>query len=160
MLMCNSCGNIVHREKSHGYSCRICNKSICRNCTYWIRRRKLFKTYLCEECAMEKQEHQVITRQLVSNQHKKFCRHCGAKMPVDALQCIKCQSTTVSQRSRSNTMTRYSNGLTQREISGPQKSGQTWNTVKKALKYTAMAILFVLSVIGLLSGRRRTRRLF
>jgi ribosomal protein L40E len=109
---------------------------------------------------MEKQEHQVITRQLVSNQHKKFCRHCGAKMPVDALQCIKCQSTTVSQRSRSNTMTRYSNGLTQREISGPQKSGQTWNTVKKALKYTAMAILFVLSVIGLLSGRRRTRRLF
>lgn len=53
ILLCNACGNIVHKGRSHGYTCKICTKSICRHCTYWIRRWLLFKRYLCETCALE-----------------------------------------------------------------------------------------------------------
>lgn len=55
ILLCNSCGNIVHKGRSHGYECKNCTKSICRHCTYWIRRLLFFKMYLCEPCALEKE---------------------------------------------------------------------------------------------------------
>ena len=55
ILLCNACGNIVHKGRSHGYICKNCTKSICRHCTYWIRRWLFFKKYLCEPCALEKE---------------------------------------------------------------------------------------------------------
>lgn len=52
-LLCNTCGNITHGPKffrAHGFTCRNCHKTICRNCTYWTRRFLFFKKILCEAC--------------------------------------------------------------------------------------------------------------
>lgn len=49
-LLCNSCGAIVHR-KSHGFPCEICQKTICRTCTFWTRKWLLLKKKICETCA-------------------------------------------------------------------------------------------------------------
>lgn len=53
-LACNACGNIVHPPsliKRHAYCCAICKKTICKECTYWVRRWLLFKQKICEYCA-------------------------------------------------------------------------------------------------------------
>lgn len=54
ILLCNVCGNITHGPKffrSHGFTCKNCKKTICRNCTYWTRRFLFFKKILCETCS-------------------------------------------------------------------------------------------------------------
>jgi hypothetical protein len=93
IVVCNSCGNMVHKGKSHGYTCKVCAKTICRNCTHWIRKWLLFKTYLCEQCALEKQRLHKKTRQLepasVSGSGKKLCV-CGYQNPVEARFCRQC----------------------------------------------------------------------
>ncbi len=53
-LLCNACGNIVHTPKmfgSHGFHCKNCQKTICKSCSYWIRRMLFFKKIICEICA-------------------------------------------------------------------------------------------------------------
>lgn len=54
LLLCNSCGNICHPTRirgGHSYLCEICNKTICRNCTYYTRKYLFMKKKLCEPCA-------------------------------------------------------------------------------------------------------------
>jgi|CXWL01.1.fsa_nt_gi hypothetical protein len=54
MLLCNACGNITHGPKffgSHGFTCKNCKKTICKNCAYWTRRLLLFKKMWCESCS-------------------------------------------------------------------------------------------------------------
>lgn len=54
ILLCNACGNITHGPKffrSHGFTCKNCKKTICRDCAYWVRRFLFFKKILCEICA-------------------------------------------------------------------------------------------------------------
>lgn len=50
-LLCNDCGAIVHRKKSHGFLCEQCSRSVCRSCTFWTRKWGLFKRKICEHCA-------------------------------------------------------------------------------------------------------------
>ncbi|MFI5449671.1 MAG: restriction endonuclease [Candidatus Bathyarchaeia archaeon] len=90
MLLCNSCGNIVHRRKPHGYKCRSCEKSVCRNCVYWSRRWIFFKEFVCGDCAGEKQRLQKKTHQLVMDAPQKQCVSCRGMVPQDATRCIKC----------------------------------------------------------------------
>lgn len=54
ILLCNACGKITHVPKffrSHGFTCKNCKKTICRDCTYWTRQFLFFKKILCELCA-------------------------------------------------------------------------------------------------------------
>ncbi|MGH7884303.1 MAG: restriction endonuclease [Thermodesulfobacteriota bacterium] len=54
ILLCNACGNITHGPKffsSHGFTCKNCKKTICKNCAYYTRRFLFFKKILCESCA-------------------------------------------------------------------------------------------------------------
>jgi hypothetical protein len=92
IVICNSCGNTVHKGKSHGYTCRVCAKTICRNCTHWIRKWLFFKTYLCEQCALEKQRLHKRTRQLEPQQQRRWCMNCGAMIPQDAVRCANCKT--------------------------------------------------------------------
>jgi len=92
IVICNSCGNIVHKGKSHGYTCKVCAKTICRNCTHWVRKWLLFKTYLCEECALEKKRLNKKTRLVEPEQHRRWCMNCGAMIPQDAVRCVKCMT--------------------------------------------------------------------
>jgi len=52
-LLCNSCGAIVHRSKSHGFVCENCSRTLCRSCTYWTRKWLFLKRKVCEPCAEE-----------------------------------------------------------------------------------------------------------
>jgi restriction system protein len=55
-LLCNSCGNMCHSTKikpSHSYLCEICNKTLCQDCTYYIRKYLVMKKKVCHECAKE-----------------------------------------------------------------------------------------------------------
>ena len=55
-LLCNSCGNICHStitKPSHSYLCEICNKTLCQNCTYYIRKYWVMKKKVCNECAKD-----------------------------------------------------------------------------------------------------------
>ncbi|GBC68424.1 hypothetical protein HRbin01_00106 [archaeon HR01] len=55
-LLCNNCGNVTHTPRifrSHGFICKKCGKTICRNCAFWMRRLLFFKRILCETCAGE-----------------------------------------------------------------------------------------------------------
>ena len=52
-LLCNGCGAVVHRKKSHGFVCENCNKTVCRSCTFWTRKWLILKRKLCETCADE-----------------------------------------------------------------------------------------------------------
>ena len=71
ILVCNSCGNFVHKAplRRHGYRCQICRKYVCRMCTYWIRKGLLFKKYLCGNCARLNPNQSKI-RQFKSDQSK------------------------------------------------------------------------------------------
>jgi len=91
MLLCNSCGNIVHKGRPHGYTCKACNKSLCRNCTYWTRRWLIFKDFLCQECASQKQRLEGKSmRHLAPDLPQKHCIHCGTEIHDDAIRCVKC----------------------------------------------------------------------
>jgi restriction system protein len=52
-LLCNSCGRVVHapRFRGHSYNCENCEKTICKECTYWTRKYLFFKKKLCSDCA-------------------------------------------------------------------------------------------------------------
>jgi restriction system protein len=68
-LLCNSCGKIVHKPQiimGHSYFCELCNKTICRECTYWIRKYLLFKKKLCKNCAEKLQKEGIEIRKLRS----------------------------------------------------------------------------------------------
>lgn len=101
MLLCNSCGNVAHKGKSHGYRCRTCKKSICRNCTHWTRRLLFLRAYLCEKCALEKQKAKKKTQQLVQTLSQIRCVNCDATIPHDALRCMKCHSNQTNLKSAS-----------------------------------------------------------
>ena len=49
-VVCNSCGAIVHGPRfldSHGFTCKLCGKTLCRECTY----NGGFFHKVCKECA-------------------------------------------------------------------------------------------------------------
>jgi hypothetical protein len=51
-IVCNSCGALVHGPRfldSHGFTCKKCGKTICRDCTY----NGGIIHKLCRECAQE-----------------------------------------------------------------------------------------------------------
>lgn len=50
-LLCNACGAIAHRKKSHGFLCENCKKTVCRSCTFWTRKWLILKKKICEACA-------------------------------------------------------------------------------------------------------------
>lgn len=53
-LLCNSCGSTAHRPSfffPHSFQCKVCYKTICRNCAYRIPRWRVFKSVVCYECA-------------------------------------------------------------------------------------------------------------
>ena len=52
-LLCNECGNIVHRGKPHGFECHQCEKTVCRMCVHHTRRLLFFKRHFCHKCAPE-----------------------------------------------------------------------------------------------------------
>ncbi len=66
-LLCNSCGAIVHRKKSHSFLCEQCGRSVCRSCTFWTRKWGFFKKKICEPCADRYMEAGKNKRRLVSN---------------------------------------------------------------------------------------------
>lgn len=51
-LVCNSCGALVHGPRlldSHGFKCKSCGKTICRNCTFDLG----FFNKVCKDCAQK-----------------------------------------------------------------------------------------------------------
>jgi hypothetical protein len=93
ILLCNSCGNIVHYKRKEGYLCRACGKSICKLCTHWNRRWLILKSYFCEQCAKtiasaKGKKMKPLTR----DAPQKYCINCGVKMAVDAVRCPECRS--------------------------------------------------------------------
>lgn len=53
-ILCNECGSISHDKKfwnSHGFYCKECEKSICRNCARYYPKWIFFKNVLCSECS-------------------------------------------------------------------------------------------------------------
>jgi len=93
VLLCNSCGNIVHNTRKEGCLCKACGKSICRLCTHWTRRWLILKSYFCEECAktIESVKGKKM-KPVTPNAPQKHCINCGVKMAVDAVRCRKCRS--------------------------------------------------------------------
>lgn len=54
ILLCNDCGKVTHAPKffgSHGFMCKNCQKTICKDSSYWVRRFLFFKKIICESCA-------------------------------------------------------------------------------------------------------------
>ena len=54
VLLCNSCGTMAHTPKffgSHSHICRDCQRTVCLDCTFWVRSLLFFKRTLCERCA-------------------------------------------------------------------------------------------------------------
>ncbi len=51
-LVCNSCGALVHDQRfldSHGFKCKTCGKTICRNCAYDLG----INNKVCKDCAVK-----------------------------------------------------------------------------------------------------------
>jgi hypothetical protein len=51
-LLCNSCGALVHDQRlldSHGFKCKTCGKTICRNCAYDLG----INNKVCKDCAVK-----------------------------------------------------------------------------------------------------------
>ena len=51
-LLCNSCGALVHDQRlldSHGFKCKACGKTICRNCAYDLG----INNKVCKDCAVK-----------------------------------------------------------------------------------------------------------
>lgn len=162
MLLCNACGNIVHRSRSHGYSCHECDKSICRNCVYWARKFVLFKTYLCEACAERYQRRHKITRPLVKKRPKRYCVSCGTKVDLDAIRCMQCRAVQPEDESnRSGTQFNgVGIGLSSEPDNFAHTQGRKWETAKKILKWAVITLgvlLAILAFIGFLGKRGRRR---
>ncbi len=54
ILLCNDCGKVTHAPKffnSHGFVCKNCKKTICKDSVYWFKRLIFFKKIVCESCA-------------------------------------------------------------------------------------------------------------
>ena len=52
--ICNTCGAITHPSawiSPHSFRCASCQKTICRQCSYWTPKLKVFKRILCDACA-------------------------------------------------------------------------------------------------------------
>jgi len=52
-ILCNECGIISHNKRfffSHGFYCKNCSKSICRNCANYFSKFLIFKIPLCNDC--------------------------------------------------------------------------------------------------------------
>lgn len=52
VILCNSCGAVVHNNRtldSHSFKCQICGKTLCRKCTYdlWFRKK------VCKDCGLK-----------------------------------------------------------------------------------------------------------
>ncbi len=65
-ILCNDCGKVTHNKKffnfmSHGFFCKRCGKSICKDCTYYFRKFLFLKLILCKECA-QKEEKKTIKK--------------------------------------------------------------------------------------------------
>jgi restriction system protein len=55
-LLCNDCGKISHAPKffrAHGFICRKCGKTVCKNCNNSIRSFLFFKKNMCKACIKE-----------------------------------------------------------------------------------------------------------
>ncbi len=66
-VLCNSCGAIVHNKAildSHSFQCKICGKTLCRNCTYDLG----FDNKVCKECAI-KSGREIKLLSMEMNQH-------------------------------------------------------------------------------------------
>jgi restriction system protein len=53
-LLCNSCGATTHQPRliwPHGFRCRICSKTLCKRCAYWVPQWLIFKKIICHECS-------------------------------------------------------------------------------------------------------------
>ncbi len=53
-LLCNSCGKVVHAPRfirGHSFTCELCEKTICKECTFWTRKYLFFKKKLCSVCS-------------------------------------------------------------------------------------------------------------
>lgn len=165
ILLCNSCGNTTHKGKSHGYECRSCGKTMCRNCTHWTRRRVFFKRYLCEGCALEEQKLQKTTRKLVSDQPTKQCIDCDRAMAIDAVRCMKCSAFQPDKEQGNDWATQFKDESNlwaeeDQDRASLEQSGRKWETAKRVLKATATVIMFLLIIINLIPTRRRSKRLF
>lgn len=65
--LCNDCGAVSHPKRvfsSHGFRCKDCGKTICRDCTLWVRRFLFFKRYICQDCAEKWVEKGKVPRRL------------------------------------------------------------------------------------------------
>ena len=51
--ICNECGMITHRGKSHGFTCHVCDKTVCRRCVSYQSRFLFFKRNFCSDCKPE-----------------------------------------------------------------------------------------------------------
>jgi len=54
ILLCNDCGKITHASKffnSHGFVCKNCKKTICKDSAFWVRRFLFFKMIIFDSCA-------------------------------------------------------------------------------------------------------------
>ena len=47
--ICNECGMITHRTKSHGFTCHVCGKTVCRRCVSYQSRFLVFKRNFCTD---------------------------------------------------------------------------------------------------------------
>ena len=47
--ICNECGMITHRTKSHGFTCHVCDKTVCRRCVSYQSRFLVFKRNFCTD---------------------------------------------------------------------------------------------------------------
>jgi len=92
-LLCNSCGNICHPEdikKAHSYLCENCDKTICKNCTYYARKYLFMKKKLCQICAEQISN---TPKKLVKDPPQKICQKCHAENSLKAKFCRKCGVT-------------------------------------------------------------------
>lgn len=58
-ILCNDCGTISHDKRfffSHGFYCKSCDKSICRNCANYFSKYLIFKVTLCNDCIKKARE--------------------------------------------------------------------------------------------------------
>ena len=47
--VCNECGMMTHRTKSHGFTCHVCDKTVCRRCVSYQSRFLFFKRNFCAD---------------------------------------------------------------------------------------------------------------
>jgi len=66
-ILCNDCGTIAHDKRlifSHGFYCKNCGKSLCRNCTHYFVKFLIFRRYLCKNCADKESKNGKVIKKL------------------------------------------------------------------------------------------------